>query len=194
MTYLKSKYFNLWIKNGCNRENGKKITNLSLSKQQRKEIPEELEIMNNLIHLYLGFNHIVKIPPFIKNFNHLVSLDLTKNFINELPDEIGDLIHLEQLIINFNNLKILPDSITRLKKLKVFEAFNNNLIKLPKKFYKLVNLTELNLSCNNLFVKRQYFLLRFPKMKSEKLDISFNTPIIHIKLNGKIYTKIIRLN
>ncbi len=143
-----------------------------------KELP-------NLKSLFLGHNHLTKIPHSISGMTNLKTLDLNangitriektlenvplkrlslaSNLIETFPDVITELKSLEELRLFSNTIKELPSEISNLTNLKILNLINNNLRSLPNSIKNLVNLERIGLAYN-LFDDVPKILLELPSL------------------------------
>lgn len=121
------------------------VFKLDLSKQKRKEIPEEIRKFKNLQILNLSRNRLRVVPSWIGELKNLQSLDLSNNKLKELPDSIGYCGNLIYLGLNRNIIETLPRTIGRLEFLQVIELWDNEIIALPEEIKNLHNLKTLEL-------------------------------------------------
>lgn len=113
---------------------------LDLSKQKRKEVPEQIRSLKKLQVLKLSRNQLREIPSWIGELTHLQVLDLGYNKIVVLPDQLGDCRELTFLGLNRNLIETLPKTIGQLEKLKVIEMWDNEVNYLPEEIKYLHNL------------------------------------------------------
>ncbi len=107
---------------------GESLRVLTLSKNQLKDIPDE---MNNLVNLQV--------------------LDLSCNQIENLPNKL-ELTNLKELNLGNNKIGSLSMSILSLKSLEKLNLEHNQLSSLQDYLYDLVNLVYLDLSYNKISV------------------------------------------
>lgn len=91
-----------------NRAELTKIYKLNLAYKGMTSIPDEIELLKNLVYLNLDGNRLASLPP-----------------------KLGKLKKLATLALKWNNLATVPNEICSLKKLKVLELSFNPLISLP---------------------------------------------------------------
>ncbi len=121
------------------------VFKLDLSKQKRKEVPEEIRKYKNLQILNLSRNRLREVPSWIGELKNLQSLDLSNNKLKELPDSLGFCSNLIYLGLNRNIIETLPRTIGRLEFLEVIELWDNEIISLPDEIKHLHNLKTLEL-------------------------------------------------
>jgi len=149
-----------------------------------REIPKEIEILQNLNSLSLARIPIRKIPREIMCLQNLNVLALFDTGIKELPQELFELKNLEKLAVSFGHLCNIPNEINKLQKLKILELMRNDIKDIPKEIGQLKNLTCLSLSTNAL--KRIPVEIGNLK-KLEKLDLSGNNLQTLPRNFGKMY-------
>lgn len=121
------------------------VFRLDLSKQKRKEVPEQIRQFKNLQVLKLSRNNLREIPEWIGDLKHLQVLDLGYNKLAALPDSIGACRELTFLGLNRNLMETLPRTIGRLRKLRVLEMWDNEVQALPEEIKFLYSLQVLEL-------------------------------------------------
>ncbi|KAI9736954.1 MAG: Glucose-repressible alcohol dehydrogenase transcriptional effector [Cirrosporium novae-zelandiae] len=77
--------------------------------------------------LYLNYNQLTQLPPFIGRLSNLQVLDVSHNNITELPQEIGMLTNLRTLNLVDNNIRSLPDELGSLHRLELLGIEGNPL-------------------------------------------------------------------
>jgi Leucine-rich repeat (LRR) protein len=128
------------------------LTNLDLSSNGLKVLPDSIGDLTSLTNLNLSKNLLEVLPDSIGDLTNLTNLDLSSNGLKVLPDSIGDLTNLTNLNLSSNGLEVLPDSIKKLTNLTNLNLSSNGLEVLPDSIKKLTKLTNLNLSYNGLKV------------------------------------------
>lgn len=121
------------------------VFRLDLSKQKRKEVPEQIRQFENLQVLKLSRNNLREIPEWIGELKHLQVLDLGYNKLTSIPDSIGSCRELTFLGLNRNLIETLPRTIGRLGKLRVLEMWDNEVQALPEEIKYLHSLQVLEL-------------------------------------------------
>ena len=116
------------------------VYRLDLSRQKRKEIPEQIRSLKNLQELRLAHNSLREVPAWIGELIHLQKLDLGYNKIVVIPDELGSCREMLFLGLNRNLIETLPKTIGQLEKLKVIEMWDNEVQFLPEEIKYLHNL------------------------------------------------------
>lgn len=116
--------------------------------------PSWLFKLTNVTELDLSCNQLKKLPDNIGSFSSLRWLDLHSNKLESLPDSIGNLVRLTHLNLCNNRLTSanLPSTVGLLTGLKCLNLGMNQLESLPPAFVALDGLTELLLFDNKLVV------------------------------------------
>ncbi len=116
------------------------VFKLDLSRQKRKEVPEEIRKFKNLQVLKISRNSLKEIPDWIGDFTNLQVLDLSYNKLKALPPGIGRCKQLRFLGLNRNLIETLPHEIGGLDALEVIEMWDNEVQYLPEEIKYLHNL------------------------------------------------------
>lgn len=116
------------------------VFKLDLSKQKRKEVPEQIRQFKNLQVLKLSKNNLTEIPEWIGEFKNLQVLDLSYNKLKAIPSGIGNCRQLVFLGLNRNLIETLPREIGNLKALEVIEMWDNEVQYLPEEIKSLSSL------------------------------------------------------
>ena len=119
------------------------------------QIPPELRNLFNLRHLYLNGNSLDgRIPPELGRLSNLVVLHLGANSLNgQIPPELGRLSRIRQLFLNDNDLSgQIPPELVGLFYLELLHLTNNALSgQIPPELARLSDLTDLFLQGNRTF-------------------------------------------
>lgn len=121
------------------------VFKLDLSRQKRKEMPEEIRKFRNLQVLKFSRNNLKEVPDWIGEFRNLQVLDLGYNKIKVIPPSIGNCKQLIFLGLNRNIIETLPKEIGQLDALEVIEMWDNEVQYLPEEIKLLNNLKVLEL-------------------------------------------------
>lgn len=121
------------------------VFKLDLSRQKRKEVPEEIRSFKNIQVLKLTRNKLKELPSWIGELKNLQVLDISYNDLSSLPDSIGSCSNLVYLGLNRNVIETLPHTIGRLEFLEVIELWDNEVQSLPSEIKNLNNLKVLEL-------------------------------------------------
>lgn len=81
---------------------------LDLKERGIRDIPPNIEELDQLVRLNLSSNKLDSLPPQLGNLGNLKHLNLFNNKIAELPQEITKLSELEHLNASVNKLTSLP--------------------------------------------------------------------------------------
>ncbi|TPP62536.1 hypothetical protein FGIG_04097 [Fasciola gigantica] len=120
-------------------------------------VPVAVSKLLNLSLLDLSGNRIEEIPDCWDTLENLKVLDLSKNKIDKVPDSLYSLTQLQSLDLSENRLSELSPSISRLKGLQVFSCSFNIITCLPDKLTCLTNLLVLRLMNNRLCYLPRFF-------------------------------------
>lgn len=167
------------------------LENLSLYKNEVKEIPEVMYAMHSLRVIDLYYNHISKVSPAMKNWKNLEILYLSNNEMYSIPNEIGELSSLRELYLHHNKLSNLPASIGNLTNLSVLRINNNSMIEWPRGLSHLTGLTNFDCSSNS-FESLPINELDFRNMKI--LSIGNNPWDPELRANIKAWVSSLRAN
>jgi hypothetical protein len=130
------------------------LTELKLSNNQLKEIPESLGRLTQLETLEINENQLLKLPKSIGKLLLLSNLQFISNQITNLPGSFSNLRNLKLLAFGVNTLgnplNELPSYFSTFEKLTILAIANLNLKNVPKWLGQLVNLKELHLNGNKL--------------------------------------------
>lgn len=118
---------------------------LDLSRQKRKEIPEQVRNFVNLRELILSKNNIRELPDWIGEMRSLRRLDVSNNNLTALPATIGKLDSLVYLLLNRNRIEALPAEIGDMSSLEEIELWDNELSIVPDEIRNLRRLKMLEL-------------------------------------------------
>lgn len=125
---------------------------LILKKNNLKEIPINIGMLENLKELDISANAIASIPIDIKYLKKLEKINLSYNNINSFPNELTELTNLKILKASDNYIKFISDSISNLTLLEKIDLSKNEISILSPKICSLIELKWLNLS-NNLIAE-----------------------------------------
>ncbi|KAL1140161.1 hypothetical protein AAG570_000093 [Ranatra chinensis] len=129
---------------------GELVEDLYLKWNNITALPPWIVEMKFLTNLYLYGNGLVNLPDEIGEMKSLSTLSLENNKIRTLPKTIGNLKNLNYLILELNQIEFLPTEIGQLKSLYVLNMKGNGLKELPSEVCLLNSLQELILDCNQL--------------------------------------------
>ena len=126
------------------------ITFIYLFKNQLRTIPPVVGRMKGLLGMYFTGNHLTEIPAFVYEMTQLRKLQVSKNHVKVIPPEIGRLVNLIHLNLSENDIESLPDSMAKLTKLRVCDLSDNRLVQLPTAFGEVQILYQLRVRNNPL--------------------------------------------
>jgi hypothetical protein len=128
----------------------KKLTILSLERNQLIWLPAELGKLTNLEELRLGGNQLTSLPAELGNLTNLTNLNLNGNQLTWLPAELGKLASLDRLSLTNNKLTSVPGVLGKLTNLGGLWLGDNQLTSVSTELGNLTNLKTLVLSNNQL--------------------------------------------
>ncbi|KAF5300572.1 hypothetical protein FQA39_LY11118 [Lamprigera yunnana] len=125
---------------------------VDLCKNQLTAVPEGLVLLKNkLTELNLSANKLKIIPDFLSACTSLHFLDVSKNALRDLPDGMGNLKRMREIIISNNKFQSIPECIYELKGLEVLNATDNMISEIDvSNLKKLKRLATLALTNNNI--------------------------------------------
>ncbi|KAL4174368.1 hypothetical protein KRP22_006306 [Phytophthora ramorum] len=126
------------------------LKTLNLSCNLLEKLPEDFGKFDRLDKLWLERNALKQLPASIGGCRSARCANFSGNMLTELPDTIGELTSLTSLSVNLNELHELPDALVGLPKLRVLHASRNQIIKLPRSIGEMQALRELRLDWNSI--------------------------------------------
>lgn len=128
------------------------VTELDLSCNQLKKLPDNIGSFSSLRWLDLHSNKLESVPDSIGKLVRLTHLNLCNNRLTSasLPCAMGLLTDLKCLNLGMNQLDSLPPALVALDGLNELGLFDNRLVVLPDFTKVFHNLTKLNLKGNPL--------------------------------------------
>jgi len=108
------------------------LTELELSGNKLKTIPEGLFNITALRELSLSRNEISELPEALTRLQRIRTLDLADNVISSLPASISALQSLREFNLSYNRLTSLPPEFTKLTGLCVLHLMYNSLTEVPQ--------------------------------------------------------------
>ena len=100
---------------------------LDMSNNKLEFLPKTIHLLSSLTELYLSSNNLRTLPNEITQLKNLKILYLRNNKLEKLPTSIELMQSLEVLDISLNNLQNLPISIYKLRNLKALYLSGNKL-------------------------------------------------------------------
>ncbi len=142
-----------------------RLKTLNLSRNQVRELPEELSRLTSLTSLFANTNRLTAIPS-LPSFNLLTTVSIQSNRLRQFPSSLCQVASLTELELQGNQIARVPDSLAQLTNLQHLNLNRNRLVALPRV---LTNscLVSLNVCFNRLSV--------LPGMTSQKLRYIFAT-------------------
>lgn len=108
------------------------ISELNLSMNQLKAIPDFLGDCLKLQYLDLGRNYLTDLPESLKMLQALRELVLSNNRFSTIPQCVFEMQGLEILLLGDNQITdICIDGLSRLKRLATLDLSNNNIGQVP---------------------------------------------------------------
>ena len=95
-------------------------------------LPETISNLDELMTLYLEWNHITNLPSTFTSLVNLKNLYISNNQLQLLPDNFGDLEELKILDLGYNYISEIPDSFIELENLEYLWLFNNDISYIPE--------------------------------------------------------------
>jgi len=142
--------------------------NLSKTKLQGSELPEEIFRYTNLQSLNLRGLKLTILPEKISLFKQLKLLDIGKNKIDKIPTFACKFEHLEIFVAHKNLFDHLPYCFGNLSKLRYIDLWDTPILDLPASMENIETLSYIDMQGINLNLERQTKLKeRFPNVKFE---------------------------
>jgi Leucine-rich repeat (LRR) protein len=122
---------------------------LMLSRNQLKQLPQDLVPFSQLEMLDLAENHLTELPESIGELKRLTGLDLSQNRLRHLPQGICELHSLEALRLDRNPLQDLPAALPLLARLEMLGMYGCRFAQFPSVIWDMQQLRALDLGeCN----------------------------------------------
>jgi len=128
----------------------KEITKLNIRFSGIKELPVDIEGLENLVEIDLSYNNLTALPVEISKLKNLELVNLERNSFTEIPKSVLKLEKLRFLDVENNKLTEVPSEIGQLQNLEVLNLFSNSISKVSPEIGKLKHLKELNLAGNKI--------------------------------------------
>ncbi|CAG9860792.1 unnamed protein product [Phyllotreta striolata] len=128
------------------------VCSVDISKNKFVNIPSGLiHVSKFLTELNVSSNRIREIPEFLKDFTNLKFCDLSKNQLETLPHCLSELVFMRELILSNNRFKNIPSCIFGMIGLEILLCNDNAIEEIPiDELVVLKRLTRLDLSNNNI--------------------------------------------
>ena len=110
---------------------------------QIQSLPESISNLDELVTLYLEWNHLTMLPQTFTGLSGLKNLYISNNKIEYLNSDFGDLTELKILDAGYNYISEIPDSFINLENLEYLWLFNNDIDYIP-------NICDLNIQWSNM--------------------------------------------
>ncbi|XP_017754325.1 PREDICTED: leucine-rich repeat-containing protein 28-like [Eufriesea mexicana] len=137
------------------------------------EFPEEIRIYGSHIQeIYLKWNKLTTLPPWIVELVNVTNLYVYENFIKEIPLELCQMNQLTVLDLSANKLEQISPCIRNLVSLKCLFLNQNLINKLPIEMNQMLNLEILSI-CGNRFVALPEWIGSLPKLKELNADNNY---------------------
>lgn len=135
------------------------LTELNLSTNQLKTLPEFLGECTKLQYLEISRNCLTDLPSTFSNLSSLRELVLSNNAFTKIPECIYDMQGLEILLVSDNKItEICVEGLKRLKRLATLDLSNNNISQVPPELGNVKQLRCLELR-GNCFRQPRYAIL-----------------------------------
>ncbi|XP_015114862.1 leucine-rich repeat protein soc-2 homolog isoform X3 [Diachasma alloeum] len=157
------------------------LTNLYLSGNKLKHLPEEFGIMGRLKVLDLSDNDLRIVPEGVTRLKTLRELILDDNSLSQLPLDIENFDELEKLSLCGNNFVTLPEWLGSLNKLQNLLVDNNCLEELPNRLTLAPSLELVSVCSNrNVTEMRPNHRIRLHVDLSSEKENSNGTAIVRL--------------
>ena len=103
-----------------------------ITSTQIHTLPDNISNLNELVTLYLEWNHLTILPTSFSQLSNLRNLYISNNLIQTFNDDFGNLIELNILDAGYNYISSIPDSFTNLINLEYLWLFNNDIHYIPE--------------------------------------------------------------
>lgn len=127
------------------------LTKIDLSFNNISIIPNEINIIEELLILKLRDNKLNKLPSELFQCIKINHLDIGNNILDgELNDNIGKLVDLQEIYLFSNKLTSIPSSFGNCILLRILQLQDNKITELPDIFHKFISIVSINLSNNKI--------------------------------------------
>ena len=103
-----------------------------INSTQIHTLPETISNLNEIVTLYLEWNHLVSLPDSFTELIALKNLYISNNKMEILNSDFGNLIELRILDAGYNYISEIPDSFIDLENLEYLWLFNNDITYIPE--------------------------------------------------------------
>ena len=107
-------------------------TGSGITSTQIQILPENISNLNELVTLYLEWNHLSDFPGSFTQLSSLKNLYISNNKIEVLNNDFGNLTELRILDAGYNYISEIPDSFVDLENLEYLWLFNNDITYIPE--------------------------------------------------------------
>lgn len=121
---------------------------LELNDLGLKQVPETLQQLTWLVHLFLSRNPLTSLPASITRLKSLEVLLIDHNQLTSLPESIGLMTRMVILAARGNRLTSIPESLGQMRGLNTLLLSDNHLVQLPPSLRALKSLRWLELGGN----------------------------------------------
>lgn len=165
---------NLKIEFPSKYEEFEQLQKLDIKLKGVKQIPKEIDCLNNLIEINAEFNELSELPWEFGHLKKLKVINLGHNKFADLPGVICQLPQVEVLNMESNSIKKISPVIANLESLIELNFSFNQIAELPEEIGHLKHLVRLNLAANNLsrFPSTMYRLYSLIELKLWKNNIT----------------------
>ena len=157
--------------------------------------PQNICLLENLQYLNLSDNFISELPPHIARLSQLKTLELNDNMIEDLPLSIGACKQLEHLDLRNNSLKRLPDTLRYVTTLKTLQIEGNPLKTIPEIILKhnkaLLELVENRYQGVALAKKEREAIERLNTLLRRELQVIKDRSAGHIEIKDSHVTRLV---
>ncbi|XP_066264959.1 malignant fibrous histiocytoma-amplified sequence 1 homolog [Branchiostoma lanceolatum] len=154
-----------------------KVSQLHLSVNRMKKIPDGINIFSEVTDVKLDRNKLKSLTPEFTQLKKIKNLDLGNNIFKTFPAEIKEFSDLEVLRFSVNQVEEIPPGVfPRLPKLKNLRIGSNKLKSLPEDLVSLEKLEYLKISSNK-FTTFPPQLLQLPSIRQVCLSANKITEV-----------------
>ncbi|KAJ2573377.1 hypothetical protein IW140_000018 [Coemansia sp. RSA 1813] len=111
------------------------LTQINLSNNALRELPDEIGLLRQLQHINLSKNALQMLPSAIAFWQNLQTLDVGDNSLTDLPSAARHLDKLEVLNLAANKFVSVPDCLCRLQMLRFLDLSHNQIDVLPARMF-----------------------------------------------------------